>query len=141
MERVYTDLNKAVAYYIYPSIDNHDKKELDAINHTLRQFFSVPNATSHFIVFNLDFIPYLGKPTIIISSEDDINDNLKAKIRNALGDSANLHVDDSLFKGGTTVDNLKQVFTPNKCRIVNLLLSYEFINDYGAFKKLIQSLI
>ena len=141
LERVYTDLNKAIAYYIYPSIDNHDKKELDAINNTLRQFFSVPNATRQFIVFNLDFIPYLGKPTIIISSEDDINDNLKAKIRNALGDSANLYVDDSLFKGGTTVDNLKQVFTPDKCRIVNLLLSYEFINDYGVFKTLIQSLI
>ena len=141
LERVYTDLNKAIAYYIYPSIDNHEKRELDAINGTLRQFFGVQNATSQIIVYNLDFIPYLGKPTIILSSEDDINDNLKAKIKNALGDAANLHVDDSLFKGGTTVDNLKQVFTPDKCRIVNLLLSYEFINDYNIFKILIQSLI
>ena len=141
LERVYTDLNKALAYYIYPSINNHDKEELASINNTLRQFFSIQNAPSQFIVYNLDFIPYLGKPTIIISSEDDINDNLKAKIRNILGESADLHVDGSLFKGGTTVDNLKQVFTPDKCRIVNLLLSYEFINDYNIFKTFIQSLI
>ena len=141
MERVYTDLNKAIAYYIFPSIDNHGKEELAAINNTLKQFFNIQNATNQLIVYNLDFIPYLGKPTIILSSEHDINDHLKAKITSALGDSANLHVDDSFFKGGTIVDNLKQVFTPDKCKIVNLLLSYEFINDYNVFKKFIQSLI
>ena len=141
MERVYTDLNKAIAYYIFPSIDNHGKEELAAINNTLKQFFNIQNATNQLIVYNLDFIPYLGKPTIILSSEHDINDHLKAKITSAIGDSANLHVDDSFFKGGAIVDNLKQVFTPDKCKIVNLLLSYEFINDYDVFKKFIQSLI
>ena len=141
MERVYTDLNKAIAYYIFPSIDNHGKEELAAINNTLKQFFNIQNATNQLIVYNLDFIPYLGKPTIILSSEHDINDHLKAKITSAIGDSANLHVDDSFFKGGAIVDNLKQVFTPDKCKIVNLLLSYEFINDYNVFKKFIQSLI
>lgn len=141
LERVYSDLNKAIAYYIYPSIDLHDKKELHAINNTLRQFFNVQNATNQLIVYNLDFIPYLGKPTIIISSEHDNYEHLKEKIKNALGESANLYVDDFLFKGGTTVDNLKQVFTPDKCKIVNLLLSYEFINDYNVFKTFIQALI
>ena len=141
MEGVYTDLNKEIAYYIYPSINNHDEKELAAINSTLRQFFNVQNATNQLIVYNLDFIPYLGKPTIILSSEHDIYDHLQAKIKNALGESANMYIDDSLFKGGTTVDNLKQVFTPDKCKIVNLLLSYEFINDYDVFKTFIQSLI
>ena len=141
MERVYTDLNKAIAYYIFPSIDNHGKEELAAINNSLKQFFNIQNATNQLIVYNLDFIPYLGKPTIILSSEHDINDHLKAKITSAIGDSANLHVDDSFFKGGAIVDNLKQVFTPDKCKIVNLLLSYEFINDYDVFKKFIQSLI
>lgn len=141
LERVYTDLNKSIAYYIYPSIDNHEKKELNAINSTLRQFFTIQNMSTQLIVYNLDFIPYLGKPTIILSSEDNINDNLKVKITSALGDSANIHVDDSLFKGGTTVDNLKQVFTPERCKVVNLLLSYEFINDYNVFKTFIQSLI
>ena len=38
-------------------------------------------------------------------------------------------------------NNLKKVFTPDKCRLVNLMLSYEFINDYNMFKTFIQSLI
>jgi len=113
---------------------------LAAINGTLRQFFNVQTVPNQLIVLNLDFIPYLGKPTIIISSDNDI-EHLKTKIKNALGESANLHVDDSLFKGGTTLNNLKQVFTPDKCNIVNILLSYEFINDFNAFKTFIQSLI
>jgi hypothetical protein len=140
LERIYSDLNDAIAYYIYPSINNHDTQELAAINGTLRQFFNVQTVPNQLIVLNLDFIPYLGKPTIIISSENDI-EHLKTKIKNALGESANLHVDNSLFKGGTTLNNLKQVFTPNKCKLVNILLSYEFINDFNAFKTFIQSLI
>jgi len=146
-DRVYSDLkfnlNKSFAYYIFPSKENYNQSELMTINNTLKQFFAshLINIPNTFLIFNLDFIPYLGKPTIILSSNPEIYGELNSKISKTLGDSVNLIIDESLFKGGATADNLKQLFPPNKCKIVNLILSYEFINDYNVFKSFIQSLI
>ncbi|MFX0187032.1 MAG: hypothetical protein ACFE8A_04775 [Candidatus Hodarchaeota archaeon] len=147
LDRVYSDLkfnlNKSFAYYIYPSKENHSQSELMTINNTLTQFLasSLKNAPNPILIFNLDLIPYLGKPTIILSSESGIDDEINSKIIENLGDSANLIIDESLFKDGATVDNLKQLFPPNMCKIVNLILSYEFINEYNILKSFIQSLI
>ncbi len=145
IDRVYTDLkfnlNKHFAYYIYPSKENHNQIELKTIFNTIKQFFlNFLNAPSQLIIFNLDFIPYLGKPTIIFASEPELYEELSSKINNALGNAVNLVFDDSLFKGGTSLENLKQIFPPN-CKFVNLLLSYEFFKEYDVFKAFIQSLI
>ncbi len=145
LDRVYNDLryslNKSIAYYILPSKENYNESELGVLNYTLKLFFNnLTRSSSQIFVYNLDFIPYLGKPTIIVSSEQDIFDNIKSKLKK-LGDSVNLIIDDSLFKGGKIVENLNQVLPPNKCRVINLVLSYEFINDYNTFKAFIQSLI
>ena len=147
IDRVYSDLkfnlNKSFAYYIYPSKENHSQSELKTINNTLTQFLAsnLKNTPNSILIFNLDFIPYLGKPTIILSCEPGIDDEINSKITKNLGDSANLIIDESLFKGGAIVDNLKQLFPPNMCKIVNLILSYEFINDYNILKSFIQSII
>ncbi len=145
LDRVYNDLryslNKSIAYYILPSKENYNESELGVLNYTLKLFFdNLARSSSQVFVYNLDFIPYLGKPTIIISSEQDIFDYINSKIKK-LGDSVNLIIDDSLFKGGKIVENLNQILPPNKCRVINLVLSYEFINDYNTFKAFIQSLI
>jgi hypothetical protein len=95
--------------------------------------------SSQLLIFNLDFIPYLGKPTVILSSESQLSNTIKSKVEK-LGDSVNLIIDDSMFKGGEIYDNLKKIIPPTKGEIFNLILSYEFINDYNAFKAFIQSL-
>ena len=147
IDRIYSDiknnLDKSFAYYIFPSREHLSQSELTIINNTLTQFFvpNLKNIPSPILIFNVDFIPYLGKPTIILSSESEIAMNLATKLKKSLGDEINLIIDASLFKGGTTVDNLKQLFPPNKCQIINLVLSYEFINDYDVFRKFIQSLL
>lgn len=144
IDRVYNDLKfnlkKSIAYYIFPSVNNFQDNELTVLQRTLNQFFNnFANVPSQLLIFNLDFIPYLGKPTVILSSESQLNNNLKSKIEK-LGDTVNLIIDDSMFKGGKIFDNLKSIIPPNKCEIFNLILSYEFINDYNAFMTLIQSL-
>ncbi len=147
IDQVYSDLKsnlkKTFAYYIFPSKENHSQSELMAINNTLTQFFAsnLKNRPTPILIINLDFIPYLGKPTVILSSDTEIYNEIKSKIIKILNNSVNLIIDESLFKGGATMDNLKQLFPSNKYKIVNLLLSYEFINDYNVFKSFIQSLI
>lgn len=144
MDRVYNDLKynlkKEIGYYVFPSIQNFHNNDSSVLKGTLSLFFkNFTNIAGNLLVFNLDFIPYLGKPTIILSSESDPNITIKKKLEK-IGDSINLIIDDSMFKGGKIYDNLISIFPSNKCDIFNIILSYEFLNDYNAFLKLIQSL-
>ncbi|MHA2007695.1 MAG: hypothetical protein ACW99E_21170 [Promethearchaeota archaeon] len=144
IDRLYSDLktssNKSFAYFMFPSVNNYQNNELDTLRNTLNQFFQNFAKIPHgLLIFNLDFIPYLGKPTIILSTEPQTNNNLKSKIEK-LGNNVSLIIDNSMFKAGKIYEHLKQIFPPNKCEIVNLILSYEFINNYKLFKGFIQSL-
>ena len=145
IDRVYSEINynsnKSIAYYIYPSISNHNQEELKTIQTTLKRFFQPESIKNRVTVFNLDFIPYLGKPTVILSSIlDDLN-AIKSKVVKALGDRVNVIIDEDLFRGGKTVESLNSIFYGSNFKIVNLILSYEFINDYDVFKTFVQSLI
>jgi hypothetical protein len=144
LDRVYNDLKyslkKSIAYYVFPSKENYSQGELNTLKTSLKQFFkdlsSVPGQT---LIFNLDFIPYLGKPTIIISSESELGDIFYSKIQK-IGEKIELIKDDSLFKGGKISREISEIFPSNKAKVINLVLSYEFINDYEVFKTFIQSL-
>jgi len=145
LDRVHNDLKyslkKSIAYYVFPSKENYNENELKTLTNSLKQFFkNIRNAPGHVFVINLDFIPYLGKPTVIVSDGTELDKSFYSKVKK-LGETINLIFDDSLFKAGTISDNLKQIFPPNKCKIINLVLSYEFINDYNIFKTFIQSLL
>jgi hypothetical protein len=147
IDKIYSDLTqnskKSFAYYIFPSKENHSQSELMTINNTLTHFFAtnLKEKSGPVLIFNLDFIPYVGKPTIILSSDTEIPNNFKTELMKSLGDSANLIIDKSLFKGGTTLENLKQLFNPNMFNIFNLVLSYDLINEYDVFKSFILSFL
>jgi hypothetical protein len=144
LDRVYADLKykskKSIAYYIYPTKKHHDEEELNVIKSTLRQFVLSKSISKPINIFNMDFIPYLGQPTIILSSETEDINNLKAKMEKKIGDSVNLMVDESIFKGGETTNNLAELFSSYNFKIFNLVLSYEFINDYNLLKQFFSSI-
>ncbi|MHA2269450.1 MAG: hypothetical protein ACXAB8_16755 [Promethearchaeota archaeon] len=145
IDRIYNDvkfnMKKSIGYYVFPSIDNYQNNELTTLKTTLNQFFkNFAPISNQLYIFNLDFIPYLGKPSIILSSESHLNESLKSKILK-LGDKVNLIIDNSLFKGGKIYDALKEIVPPAKGEIINLLLSYEFINDYNILMEFIQTLV
>ena len=148
IDRAYSDLkfnhNKSIAYFIFPSKENHNDTELKSIQTALNQFGLVSNLNktpNETLILNLDFIPYLGKPTIILASDSELNEKIRAKVSNSLGDNVNIKIDKSLFKGGKTEEFLKRMFTGNSFKIVNLIMSYEFINNYDMFKAFTLSLI
>ncbi|MHA2401240.1 MAG: hypothetical protein ACXADU_20445 [Promethearchaeota archaeon] len=145
IDRVYNDLKvnsgKSIGYYIFPSNENFNSDELATLNTTLSQFFRKSgSAHNQLLVLNLDFIPYLGKPTIIISEDSHLNNHIETKLKK-LGDKINIIIDDMMFKGGTIYDNLTQVFGSDGREVINLVLSYEFLNDYNIFKSVIQSIL
>ncbi|MFX1477698.1 MAG: hypothetical protein ACFFCI_06170 [Promethearchaeota archaeon] len=145
IDRAYNDFkfnsNKSIAYYIFPSRENFQNNELTVLSNTVTQFFKgFSNLSNQLLIFNLDFIPYLGKPTIILSAESQSTEKLKAKIAR-LGESIHLIVDDSIFTGGKIYDSLINIIPTSKCEVVNLILSYEFLNDYNVLKSFIQCLL
>ena len=144
LDRVYTDLNhnskESIAYYIYPSINNHDQEELNVILRTLKQFFPVSNLRKDLVIFNLDFIPYLGKPTVIFASNSRTLAHIKSKVESNLGNNATVLVDEGVFQGGDSLESIKNILGIMGAEIVNLVLSYEFLNDYNLFKTFIESL-
>ncbi|MBY8982805.1 MAG: hypothetical protein KGD57_07645 [Candidatus Lokiarchaeota archaeon] len=145
-EKLYSDLkinsNQSIAYYIFPSTENLNQAEFEIISTTLNFLIkSKIRNTNQFNIYNLDFIPYLGKPTIIIGTE---NSSIKQWVENKLSKlkrKIDLIIDDSFFAGGKSKDQLASIFESNIFKITNLVLSYEFINDYSVFKELVQSLI
>ncbi len=143
IDRVYNDLknnsHESFAYYLYPSISNHNEEELQIMQSTLTQFFPINKMKSPVTLFNLDFIPYLGKPTIIMSLQN--SQLISSKIQNKLADRVKLIIDDDLFEGGKVKEFLDRVFHSNNITIINLVLSYEFINDYDILKAFIEALI
>ncbi|MFW9937627.1 MAG: hypothetical protein ACFFD5_08255 [Candidatus Thorarchaeota archaeon] len=145
IDRVYSDLRynskKGIAYYIFPTKKNHDEEELTILKNTLRQFCLSHNISKPINIFNMDFIPYLGKPTVILSSEVDDPNPLKLKIEKKIGNSVNVIIDDSTFKGGESTNNLRELFSPYNFKIFNLVLSYEFINDYNLLKEFFSSIV
>jgi len=46
-----------------------------------------------------------------------------------------------MFEGGKSTEFLKEIFQSPNVQVINLILSYEFINDYNIFKEFIESLI
>lgn len=145
IDRVYSEINynskKSLSYYIFPSISEHNPEELKIIQTTLKRFFRPESIRTRVIVFNLDFIPYLGKPSVILSSMTEDVNFIKSKIVKALGDKVDVIIDDDLFQGGKSFESLSGVFSGNNFNIINMVLSYEFINDYNIFKSFVQSLI
>ncbi|MHA1194175.1 MAG: hypothetical protein ACTSP9_18125, partial [Promethearchaeota archaeon] len=143
IDRVYNDLknnsHKSFAYYLYPSISNHNEEELQIMQSTLTQFFPINKMKGPITMFNLDFIPYLGKPTIILSTQN--SQLISSKIQKKLGDRVKLIVDNDLFEGGKVKEFLERVFHSNNITVINLILSYEFINDYNILKAFVEALI
>lgn len=144
LDRAYNDLQQthknSIAYYIYPSINNLDQEELTVIQRTLKQFFPVSNLKTDLRIFNLDFIPYLGKPTVIFASNSRILAQIRTKVEHKIGEKATILVDEGVFQGGASLEPIKNTIGAMGADIINLVLSYEFLNDYNLFKMFIESL-
>jgi hypothetical protein len=132
--------NKSIAYYVFPSTKQHNEEELSIMQTTLRLFLPSNKVTNQIILFNLDFIPYLGKPTIILASDSEDLSNIKSKVQKKLGNNIQVLIDNSFFKGGQTVTNLNNILMSHHIKIINLILSYEFLNDYNSFRGFIEAL-
>ena len=91
-------------------------------------------------IFNLDFIPYLSKPTIIVEDSEE-NLAIKSIVERCFGEDVSFIIDSGLFKGGEVNKILKEILPENKFKILNLVMTYDFLNDYTMLKKFLREFI
>ncbi|MBD3256478.1 MAG: hypothetical protein GF383_15390 [Candidatus Lokiarchaeota archaeon] len=147
LDRTFTDLyyvqKKNLGYFLYPCSNYLDEREFNVLKATIDTISNQGASQTSIskILLNLDFIPYVGNPTIIIATTEDIFHNLKDKLTKCLNPKVDIFNEKNFFKGGKAFENLRQLFPHKDLKIVNLILSYEFINDYEIFKKAMNCLL
>ena len=92
-------------------------------------------------LFNLDFIPYLSKPTIIMGSDVAENTVIESVTKKVFGDTVNFIIDNGLFKDGMVYHILRRILPQNKFKIINLVMTYDFLNDYTLFRRFMEDFI
>ncbi len=145
-DRIYNELKKEnsnlFAYYTLPVKGKHNESDSIIIKKTIEHFFksNFSQMNNDIYLFNLDFIPYLNAPTIIMESDPAINNSIQSKINSKLGNKISFILDNGVFKGGDIPKILKSIFTNNNFKIINLVLSYEILNNYILFKDFLKAL-
>lgn len=146
-DRIYNEikeeLKKTFGLYIFPVRERYGELESVTMVRTLEYFLNknVSQMNGNIYIFNVDFIPYLTAPTIIMGSNPAINDEIQSKVNQILGNRICFVVDDGVFKGGQITEQLKSMFPEPKFKIINLVLSYEILNNYTLFKDFIKAFI
>lgn len=143
-DRLYSDItyneDKSIGYVLFPSKNNLDEHENIIISDILKKFIVNKTHALRMDIYNVDFIPYLGKPTIILGAEEKLGAQIEEKLEN-LSETINTNINSGLFEGGKTIEYLINIFNQQNIQPINLVFSYEFINQYQIFKDVLLTLI
>ncbi len=138
LERLFFELNNQVAFYIFPSANNKSNEETSALNYGINRFINPSRLSPQTRIYNLDFIPYLGSPTVILNAG---NETLRSRIEKQVKNNINVIIDNNVFEGGASSELLHQLYGRISTPIINIVLSYELMNDFEMLKSLMQALI
>ncbi|MHA1732775.1 MAG: hypothetical protein ACTSU5_12590 [Promethearchaeota archaeon] len=148
IEQVYNEVQfyekKEFFYIHYHSRNLTEGREKDVILSVLNRFLvkNAVNFSGTHIVFNLDFIPRLVRPTIIMGSDLEMNAAFESSIKRAFpnGD-VDFIIDDGLFEGGKVFSDLCGILKPPKFKVLNLVLTYDFLSDLAKLKQFLLAFI
>lgn len=137
-----SEKSKSFYYMIIPT-KFKTEEEFIFIQTLLNMWFvsNEANFKSKVYLFNIDFIPYLSKPTIIMESEPEENLLIKSIVDRVFKDSISFIIDDGLFKGGMVKNILQSILPSHRFKVINMVLTYDFLNNYILFKNFMSEFI
>ncbi len=142
LERVYTELayiqKRNFYYFLYPLKEYLSERETNVLTYAIQRFWikQPKSSRGQLFIFNMDFIPQQKAPTIILGSDEEVNLAIQSAIKRALP-GVELTIDEGLFQGGKTHDILTSLLPPPKFKIVNFVLTYDFLTNIDLFKSFI----
>ncbi len=147
IEQCYAEINSEKGksfYYLIIPLKNADETSYEMVQMIIKNLF-VANAHQvphKLYIFNLDFIPYLSKPTIIIEDDPEENVVMQSIIKRIFkNENVSLIIDDGLFKEGKINTWIKSILPSSKFKLLNLVLTYDFLNNYSMFKKFMNEFV
>ncbi|MCP4761275.1 MAG: hypothetical protein GY870_05805, partial [archaeon] len=146
IERCYAEIKREKQksfYYLIIPTKNKTEEDFIFIQTMLNMWFvaNIEKFENKVYLFNLDFIPYLSKPTIIMGSDPEENVVIKSIVDRVFKDSVSFIIDDGLFKDGMINKILSKILPSNKFKIINLVMTYDFLNNYVLFKNFMSEFI
>ncbi|MHA1111832.1 MAG: hypothetical protein ACTSRE_12065 [Promethearchaeota archaeon] len=147
IEQCYAEINSEKGksfYYLIIPLKNADNTSYEMVQTIIKNLF-VANANKvphKMYIFNLDFIPYLSKPTIIVEDDPEENIVMQSIIKRVFKkEDVSLIIDDGLFKGGKINTWIKSILPSSKFKLLNLVMTYDFLNNYSMFKKFMNEFV
>jgi len=140
--RIKEKFGKFSYYLSYPLSQHLDEDEIPNIQEAI-QTFVLPHSSSAkpLLILNLDIIPELEKPSIIIGYEKSgIYEEVRGLLTDIFGNSIDIFVDDCVFSGGLLYNQLSTWTGPSHARVLNMVLSNNFISNISLFQNLVESL-
>lgn len=130
-------------YYLIIPLKNADDTSYEMAQTIIKNLFVThANTVPHkMYIFNLDFIPYLSKPTIIVEDDPEENIVIQSIIKRIFKEEVSLIIDDGLFKDGKINEWIKSILPSQKFKLLNLVLTYDFLNNYQLFKKFMNEFV
>ena len=146
IEQCYAEINEEKGksfYYLIIPLKNADDAKYEMVQTIIKNLFVAhANQVPHkMYIFNLDFIPYLSKPTIIVEDDPEENIVMQSIVKRVFKNEVSLIVDDGLFKEGKINAWIKSILPSNKFKLLNLVLTYDFLNNYSMFKNFMKEFV
>ncbi len=132
----YTDLSLGITFlYINYPITMFSEKEKGIIKEAITKFLPKLSTNKPVIVFNLEFLPKLGRPSVILGKDDSVNEiqEIYSLIRSRLTEDFLVQLDENVFSGGNILETVKEFCTPFNVKVINLALSGEFEETIDYF--------
>ncbi|MHA1379539.1 MAG: hypothetical protein ACTSRG_14290 [Candidatus Helarchaeota archaeon] len=121
-------------YLNFPLSQKLSQSELKSITEGINKFLPKIQHLDSKLIFNLDFIPKLEKPTIILGKDENGKaQEIQNFLLNKLGNNFNIILDSNIFQGGKIFEHLTSLCSKVKIKIINLVLSEHFKEDYNLF--------
>ncbi|NHI93376.1 MAG: hypothetical protein EAX96_12895 [Candidatus Lokiarchaeota archaeon] len=127
-------LGKSFLYVSFP-IQNFSTKEQGIINEAINKFLPKLSTNKPIIIFNLEFLPKLGIPTIILGQDDSIKyvNEIYTVLNSQLKPNYVIKLDSNIICGGSILEKLKELCYPYSAEVINLAVSGEFQESVENF--------
>ena len=139
-KKMFQDNGKNFLYLNYAISSEFNAKEQKIIKQGIDKFLPKLDQSKKLLIFNLDFLPKMLRPTIVLGASPRSN-ALREKFISIFNSNVEVHIDNDVFVGGNLHEILTTFTQQYNPDIINLALSAEFQEQPELFIKFIDPFV
>ncbi|MHA1144521.1 MAG: hypothetical protein ACTSRW_07280 [Candidatus Helarchaeota archaeon] len=139
-KEMFQKTGKNFLYLNYAISNEFTQKEQKIIKQGIDKFLPRLDKSKRLLILNLDFLPKMMKPTIVIGASPR-SFSLQNTLASTFDDQLDIIVDGDVFAGGNIYEVIQQLTSNHEADIVNIALSADFIENHDLFIKMIDPFV